>query len=90
MRMALGARPVDVVSMVLRRAGVLIGLGLIIGTAGAWYLHATVQGFLFLVASNDLRIFAVAAVVLVVTGFIACALPARRTSKVDPLVALRG
>jgi ABC-type antimicrobial peptide transport system permease subunit len=49
-----------------------------------------VQSFLFLVASNDVRIFGLAAAVLILAGFAACAVPARRASRVDPLIALRG
>ncbi|MEX2271113.1 MAG: ABC transporter permease [Vicinamibacterales bacterium] len=89
-RMALGARPADVVRMVLRHAGMLIGVGLVAGSAAAWYLSFTVKSFLFLVAPNDVRIFSIAVVVLIAAGLAACALPARRASRVDPLIALRG
>ena len=89
-RMALGARPADVVSMIMGRAGLLVAAGLVIGCAGAWYVSKGVQTFLFLVASHDWRVFAASAVVLSLTGMAACALPARRAAHVDPLIALRG
>jgi len=88
-RMALGATRADVVSMVLRRAGLLMLGGLAIGTIGAWYLSAAVKSFLFQVEPNDVRIFAGAIVVLASAGMLASALPARRAASVDPLVALR-
>ena len=88
-RMALGATRGDVVTMVLRRAGGLMLLGLLIGGAGAWYLSAGVKAFLFEVQPNDVGIFAAALSVLALAGLLASALPARRAAAVDPLVALR-
>jgi putative ABC transport system permease protein len=88
-RMALGATRGNVVSMVLRRAGVLMALGLVIGGIGAWSLSATVKTFLFNVQPNDPGIFAGALAVLAAAGLLASALPARRAATVDPLVALR-
>jgi putative ABC transport system permease protein len=89
-RMALGATRGNVVSMVLRRAGVLMIAGLVIGGIGAWYLSAGVKTFLFEVQPNDVRVFAGALAVLACAGLLASALPARRAATVDPLVALRG
>jgi putative ABC transport system permease protein len=88
-RMALGATRGDVVSMVLRRAGLLMLLGLAIGGAGAWYLSAGVKSFLFEVQPNDIGIFAAALAVLACAGLLASALPARRAATVDPVIALR-
>jgi len=88
-RMALGATRGNVVSMVLRRAGVLMLLGLVIGAAGSWYLSASVKSFLFEVQPNDVGIFVAALGVLASAGLLASALPARRAAAVDPLVALR-
>ena len=88
-RMALGATRGNVVSMVLRRAGMLMLLGLAIGAAGAWYLSAGLKSFLFEVQPNDLGIFAAALAVLGSAGLLASALPARRAASVDPLIALR-
>ncbi len=88
-RMALGATRRDVVTMVLGRAGLLMGLGLAIGGLGAWSLSATVKTFLFGVQPTDPRIFVGALVLLASAGLLASALPARRAATVDPLVALR-
>jgi putative ABC transport system permease protein len=88
-RMALGATRGNVVSMVLRRAGALMLLGLVIGGAGAWYLSAGVKSFLFEVQPTDIGIFAGALAVLASAGLLASALPARRAATVDPLIALR-
>ena len=88
-RMALGATPGNVVAMVLGNAGVLMAVGLGIGTAGAWYLSATVEKFLFQVEPTDIRVFGAALATLVTAGLTASALPARRAAAVDPVVALR-
>ena len=88
-RMALGANRRDVVAMVLRNAGGLIGSGVVIGNIGAYYLSASVETFLFRVRPTDTRVFAGALVTLVVAGLVASALPARRAASVDPVVALR-
>ncbi len=88
-RMALGATRGSVVSMVLRRAGGLMLLGLVIGAAGAWYLSAGLKSFLFEVQPTDIGIFAGSLAVLASAGLLASALPARRAATVDPLIALR-
>jgi ABC-type antimicrobial peptide transport system permease subunit len=88
-RMALGATRANVIAMVLRRAGLLVGLGLVIGGAGAWYLSTGVKAFLFDVQPNDLGIFAASIGVLATAALVATALPARRAATVDPLIALR-
>jgi putative ABC transport system permease protein len=88
-RMALGATRGNVVSMILRRAGALMGLGLLVGGVGAWYLGAVIKSFLFDVQPNDVGIFAGALLVLAVSGLLASLLPARRAATVDPLIALR-
>jgi predicted permease len=88
-RMALGATRRDVVGMVLGRAGLLMAIGLAIGGLGAWALSATVKTFLFGVQPTDPRIFAAALAVLAAAGLLASALPARRATLIDPLVALR-
>jgi putative ABC transport system permease protein len=88
-RMALGASPRGVVAMVLGNAGALMAAGLAIGTAGAWYLSATVEKFLFRIEPTDPRVFAAALATLAAAGLLASALPARRAASVDPVVALR-
>jgi putative ABC transport system permease protein len=88
-RMALGASPRQVLSMVLRRATILMAAGIAIGLVVAWQLSATVRTFLFEVQHNDPRVFALAVVVLAAVGLAASAIPARRAAHVDPLLALR-
>jgi putative ABC transport system permease protein len=88
-RMALGATRRDVVGMVLRRAGLLMAIGVILGAAVAWYLSAGVKAFLFQTEPNDIRVFAAAVVTLALAGLAASAIPARRAASVDPMVALR-
>jgi putative ABC transport system permease protein len=92
-RMALGATRGNVVSMVLRRAAVLMALGLVVGCAGAWYLTVTprvaLKDYLFETQPTDLWIFAGALITLAAAGLIASAVPAHRAASVDPLVALR-
>jgi ABC-type antimicrobial peptide transport system permease subunit len=88
-RMALGATRATVVSMVLKRAAVLMAIGLVIGGVAAWALSRNVETFLFQTAPTDPRIFAAALVTLAVAGLAASAIPARRAASVDPLVALR-
>ena len=88
-RMALGATRSNVVSMVLKRAAVLMVLGLVVGGAAAWALSANVKTFLFETEPGDPRIFAAALATLTLAGLAASAVPARRAASVDPLVALR-
>ena len=88
-RMALGATRAHVVSMVLKRAGVMMAAGLIIGGGIAWYASALVRTFLFETEPNDIRILAAALATLAGAGLLASAIPARRAASVDPLAALR-
>jgi ABC-type antimicrobial peptide transport system permease subunit len=88
-RMALGATRGRVVAMVLARAGLLIALGVTIGSAGSWYLAGTVKSFLFGLEANDLVPLAGAGLALSSAAFAACLVPARRAATVDPVVALR-
>jgi predicted permease len=89
LRMALGATRATVIRMVLINASLLIAAGLAIGGVGAWYLSSAAKSFLFKLDPNDPRAFAAALIVLAFTGLIASALPARRASRVDPMIALR-
>jgi len=87
--MALGATPGAVVAMVLRRAGLLVALGLAVGTGASWYFSAAVKSFLFQVEPNDPRVFVGALLVLALAGLAASLVPARRAAAVDPIIALR-
>ncbi len=88
-RMALGATPGSVLSMVLRNAGVMAVAGIVAGVIGAVILTGFMQSMLFGVHARDpLTMFAVC-VVLGAVALIASYIPARRATKVDPMVALR-
>jgi predicted permease len=88
-RMALGAQVREVLGMVLAQGAWLVGTGLVLGVAGALALRRVMASVLFGVTATDPAIFALVLVVLSVVGFLACYLPARRATLVDPLVALR-
>jgi putative ABC transport system permease protein len=88
-RMALGARPGDVLAMVFRYAGLLLGMGLAIGLGGALAAGKLIATQLYGVKPGDPVTFAAVAGALVLTGIVASAVPAMRATRVDPLVALR-
>jgi putative ABC transport system permease protein len=88
-RMALGATRGHVVMMVLRRAGVMMAVGLALGGVIAWYASAVVRTFLFQTEPNDVSTMIAALAVLTVAGLLASAVPSRRAASVDPLIALR-
>lgn len=87
--MALGARTRDVLLMVIRQGMALVVIGVVLGVAGAYAVTRTIRSLLFEVGTTDPLTFVFVSVLLAVVGFVACYLPARRATKVDPLVALR-
>jgi putative ABC transport system permease protein len=88
-RMALGAQMGDVMKLIMKRGLVLTLSGVAVGLAGAFALTRMMTGLLFAVAPTDTATFAVVTLALAAVALVACYLPARRASKVDPLVALR-
>ncbi|HEY2461852.1 MAG TPA: ABC transporter permease [Candidatus Acidoferrum sp.] len=88
-RMAIGARPTEIVLMILRQGMGLALIGLLLGVVGAFGLTRAVKGLLFGVAPNDPITFIVVAAALALAAFGACYIPARRAALVDPLKALR-
>ena len=88
-RMALGARTADVLKLVVNHGMKLALLGMAIGLAGSWALTRFLEKMLVGVEATDLLTFSVVSVFLLFAAFVACYLPARRATKVDPLVALR-
>jgi ABC-type antimicrobial peptide transport system permease subunit len=88
-RVALGAEPRRVYGLVLRDGARMIALGVTLGIVGALALSQSMRALLFGVAPRDPATFAGVAVVLVAVAFVASWLPARRASRVDPMLALR-
>lgn len=88
-RMALGAQRSDVLRLVLRQGMVLIGIGVSAGLVGAFALRSVIVGLLFEVKPSDPGTLALVTAVLIVVALLACYFPARRATKVDPLIALR-
>jgi putative ABC transport system permease protein len=88
-RMALGALPSTILKSVLGGALLYMIAGLAIGLMGAWGLAGLVRGFLFEIQPHDPRVYAGVLLVLATTGLAAAFVPARRASRVDPLIALR-
>jgi len=88
-RVALGARSRDVLIMILSQGMRTIVIGVLIGLAGSLALTRTLSSLLFGVSATDPLTFAAVVALLVATALMACYIPARRATKVDPMVALR-
>jgi putative ABC transport system permease protein len=88
-RMALGAQGSQVLGMVLAQGAGLVVVGLVLGIVLALALQRVLAGMLFGVAATDPTIFAAVVVVLAAVSLLACYLPARRATRISPLVALR-
>jgi len=88
-RMALGAQARQVRWMILKLGLVQLALGLTLGLAGALALSRVLQEIIVGISSTDLITFATITVLLTIVSVAACLLPARRATRVDPLVALR-
>ncbi|MEX2271513.1 MAG: ABC transporter permease [Vicinamibacterales bacterium] len=88
-RVALGARPSDLRSLLVRQGGVLIGTGLVLGLAGSIALAQVTRGVLFGVSVSDPTTYLAIALIVAVTALVATYVPARRAMRVDPIEALR-
>jgi ABC-type antimicrobial peptide transport system permease subunit len=88
-RIALGARPSQVLREILHEAGRMVALGIAIGLPIAWMASRLVSSMLFGVTAHDPVTSVLSIAVLVCAAFVAAFLPARRAAGVDPLVAIR-
>ncbi|HEX8825043.1 MAG TPA: ABC transporter permease [Archangium sp.] len=89
-RLALGARPPEVLRMVLRSGMKLAGLGIALGVLGALALARVMASLLYGVTAHDPLTFAAVVVLLLGVALVACLVPARRAMRVDPAITLRG
>jgi predicted permease len=88
-RMSLGADRGRVQRMILKEGGVLLAFGLVLGVAGAFFATRVIQGLLFGVAPHDPITFVGVAVLMAAIGVVACWIPARRASRIDPAITMR-
>jgi len=88
-RMALGAQPVDVLSLVIRQGMSLTLVGLIVGIVAGTFVTRVLTDMLFGVTPRDPLTFVGVPVLLLIVAFLACYIPARRATRIDPLIALR-
>jgi putative ABC transport system permease protein len=88
-RIALGARRENVLKLVVGQGMTLVAAGLVVGLFGALVLTRVMASLLFEVSATDPVVFGAVALALEIVALLACVLPARRATRVDPLVALR-
>ncbi len=92
-RMALGAQASDILKMVVGQGMLLTAIGLAIGLVAslllAFFMTKLIEGFLFGVSSTDMTIFIGIPLLLALVSLLSCYIPARRATKVDPMIALR-
>jgi putative ABC transport system permease protein len=88
-RIALGAQPNNVVGMVLREGLQLLTFGLLLGLVGALSLTRVMRSLLYSTSTTDVLSFMVTSLALFAVTLLACYIPARRATKVDPMIALR-
>ena len=89
LRMALGAQTRDVLGLVVGQGLAMTGIGVAIGLGGAFALTRVMTSLLFSVSATDPMTFVVVPIILTGVALGACLVPARRATKVDPMVALR-
>jgi putative ABC transport system permease protein len=88
-RMALGAQASDVIRLTIRSGGMLVGIGLIVGLAGSFALGILIRSQIFSVPVTDPLAIGGVILMMTISAVFACLIPARRASRVDPMMALR-
>jgi ABC-type antimicrobial peptide transport system permease subunit len=88
-RTALGAQPGDILRLVTRETAAIVVAGLAVGLTAAFLSAASLRSMLYGVSTHDARTFVVVPLLLAAIVAIACAAPARRAARVNPLIALR-
>jgi ABC-type antimicrobial peptide transport system permease subunit len=88
-RVALGAGPRSVVGLVIRRGMTLAGIGIVLGLAGGFAGARVLQSFLYDIAPTDALTYGGVSLCLAAIALLACVIPARRATKVDPQEVLR-
>ena len=88
-RLALGAQQADILRMVLRSGAVVTAIGLFAGAAGSLFVTRSLESMLVEVPRLDPVTYAAVVVLLAAVALVACWIPARRATRVDPVVALR-
>jgi putative ABC transport system permease protein len=88
-RVALGARRGDILAMVLRQGAWLTGIGLLLGFVGAYSVTGLLTSLLYGVTATDPLTLVLVPLLLATVALLACYIPARRATRVDPMVALR-
>jgi putative ABC transport system permease protein len=89
-RLAIGARPVDIARLVLRQGLALVAAGVLLGVFAAVASAQVLASQLYQISATDPIILALVALILIGSGALACSLPLRHATAVDPLLALRG
>jgi putative ABC transport system permease protein len=88
-RQALGANQKSILSLVLKSGMMRVALGMAIGLVGALALSTYLESMLFGVSTKDVPVFATVTLVLFAVALLACYIPARRATRIDPMIALR-
>ncbi|MGH9845705.1 MAG: FtsX-like permease family protein, partial [Blastocatellia bacterium] len=88
-RLALGAQTNDVLKLIIGQGLRLIAVGVVLGLVASLALTRLMKSLLFGVSATDPLTFAVIALLLLIVALLACWIPARRATKVDPMIALR-